>query len=163
MSSCLLHLHAHRIKALLQDRLKMILCQSHQLEFDQILLDLALDDTPKRFNRIEFRAVRRQEHEDEVEIPRQLCDVLGVMRWVVVQYNEHFFIGVHELLAKDGQKLHHMLLVSCWGLHEDRHLKTGADGAEDSHTRPTELGVGPFHCAVGSSPSACAPHPHVER
>ena len=56
-----------------------------------------------------------------------------------------------------------MLFVSRWGLHEDRHLKTGADSAEDSNTRSTKLWVRPFHCAVGGGPCACAPHPHVER
>ena len=101
----------------------MLLCQSHQFELDQVLLNLALDNAPECLDRVQLWAVRRQEHEHEVEILRHLSDILGVVRWMVVQYDEHLLVGVLKLVAHHGQKLHNMFLVRRRSLHEDRHLE----------------------------------------
>ena len=162
LGSCLLHLGTHRVQALLQDRLEVLLRQSHQLELHQVLLDFPLHDAPERLDRVQLRAVRRQEHELEVEIPRQICDVLGVMRRVVVEDYEDFLVGVRKVLAKLAKKLPDMFLIRGGGLHEDRHLQAGADGAEYGDACATELGMRPLYCAVWGGPCACAPHPHVE-
>jgi len=162
LGSCLLHLYAHRVQALLQDRLEVLLRQSHQPEIHQVLLDLPLDDTPERLDRVQLRAVRGQEHELEVEIPGQFRDVLGVMRRVVVEDHKDFLVGVREVLAKLAKELHHVLLTRGGGLHEDRPLQAGADGAEHGDACAAELGMRPLHCAVRGGPCACAPHPHVE-
>ena len=141
----------------------MILRQSDQLEIDEGLLHLALDDAPERFDRVQLRAVRGHEHELEVEILRQLSDFFGVVGCVVVQDHKHFFIGIPKLFTKQAKKLNNARPVGSRSLHEDRPLKTRADGAEDSDTRATELRVGPLHSAVWIGPCACAPHPHMKR
>jgi hypothetical protein len=160
--SSLLHLLLNVVETILKQLRKLSLGDVDQLAHDQLGLHIPFQHGPQGLDRVEFRAVRRHEHEIQAEVACQLPHFLSMVRRVVVKYDVYFFVG-RELVLQQWQEAQHVFLVSCVSLHEQRAVHLGADGAEHCDALPASLVQRPPDGEVGRSPSPVSAHPHVER
>ena len=109
--SILLHLRLDRVQTVEQELSEEVIANLDLLLLEHSLLKVPFQHRPESFNRVKLWAVRRHEHQFEVEVSSKILCFCCFMRLVIIKHDSYSLRGQRKPSPQLREKIHECFAV----------------------------------------------------